>query len=250
MNYPIKIKASRNTIEEWQLCEEGRWEDEGRPCSGHAYNILNRHKTVIEVRDERERDELIDSARMSTLEFRVSWQTVDRIIDQLQNGPAKPKPKKPDNRAAVREAIKQDMPHFRRVAKRWGVSLKSLKVDVQNSNGGWGGIRNGKPWIFLGADHMTYTYFHEYDRIQNLRAIGTRVNITGEQSTRILAAHEIAHAIAHLLIKKGEPARLYDNHNQGWQEIYRECRARVNAELPDDSLPESARAVLCSTPRP
>jgi len=82
ITFPIRYKATRAFIEEAIMCEYGAWEDAGRPADGelwyhdgenaaaasHAVPILERHKTVIEVRSRYELEELYQSLLSGTLE--------------------------------------------------------------------------------------------------------------------------------------------------------------------------------------
>jgi hypothetical protein len=85
ITFPLRYKATRAFIEEAAQCEYGAWEDAGRPADGdvwyhdgphetnvassaHAVSILDRHATVIELRDKYELEELYQSLLSGTLE--------------------------------------------------------------------------------------------------------------------------------------------------------------------------------------
>lgn len=58
----MKIKVTPSVLEEWRLSERASWEDHGSPEEGHAYNILSRHKSIIDIRSTKEAALLIKSA--------------------------------------------------------------------------------------------------------------------------------------------------------------------------------------------
>ncbi len=59
----LKLKVAAATLGRWRLDEYTSWEDSGTPIENHVYSILGRHEGLIEVRSERERHKLINSAR-------------------------------------------------------------------------------------------------------------------------------------------------------------------------------------------
>lgn len=60
--YPIKVKASKDFIETFMSCEEASYDDatnreymgESANPDHHTFKVLQRHKTVIEIRNEYE----------------------------------------------------------------------------------------------------------------------------------------------------------------------------------------------------
>lgn len=62
--YPIKIKASANVIGFWQNSEQGSYEnlDGANTETPHVFEILTRHRTVIEIRNDAEALTVLESA--------------------------------------------------------------------------------------------------------------------------------------------------------------------------------------------
>jgi hypothetical protein len=69
--FPLKLKASRGTLENWMMFEEGSYEDAGCPDANgkrhdgvivpvHLHMIAQRHTTVLELKD---REEAVRAAR-------------------------------------------------------------------------------------------------------------------------------------------------------------------------------------------
>jgi len=92
---PICVRLDPRVMEEWQLCEEGSWEDHGGPAAGqpkdadalvpvqHIYTILQRHRTKICLGSLREAIEAIWSATSSTLYLHITSKAKHRILDTI-----------------------------------------------------------------------------------------------------------------------------------------------------------------------
>lgn len=50
----MKLKVAGKTLRRWASDEYASWEDDACPDSGHVYNVLSRHSTVLEIRDDAE----------------------------------------------------------------------------------------------------------------------------------------------------------------------------------------------------
>lgn len=57
-----QFRVTPSVLDEWMISEIGSWEDAHCPQDGHVYNILSRHKSVLEVRSLKEAALLIKSA--------------------------------------------------------------------------------------------------------------------------------------------------------------------------------------------
>ena len=58
----MKIKVTPSVLEEWTTVEIASWEDHGSPDEGHAFCILSRYKSIIDIRSTKEAALLIKSA--------------------------------------------------------------------------------------------------------------------------------------------------------------------------------------------
>jgi len=96
--YPIKIKASPKFIEELFYCEYGRFEDaRGARESGdeelvklNNYELVfcdfgDRHKTLIEMRDDAELCEAYYAAASGTIGVRGFNVSANRFLDKIRD---------------------------------------------------------------------------------------------------------------------------------------------------------------------
>jgi len=94
--YPIKIKVASYLIDEFANCEQGRYEDhthepECPACDGacatepFAYDILQRWRTMIEVRNQAEAEEIYWAVSSGTFQLAEDGhlQAAQRIADTL-----------------------------------------------------------------------------------------------------------------------------------------------------------------------
>lgn len=58
----MRIKVTPSVLEEWQTEERASWEDAHCPAEGHAFNILCRHKSILEIQSPQEAMLLIKEA--------------------------------------------------------------------------------------------------------------------------------------------------------------------------------------------
>jgi hypothetical protein len=85
----MKFKVTPSVLEEWQTAERASWEDANSPEEGHVYNVLCRHKTLIDVRSTKEAALLIKSADFIgdatgiDPELVSKRRAIDRIGDKL-----------------------------------------------------------------------------------------------------------------------------------------------------------------------
>lgn len=97
MTYPIKLKSSSNFIQEFYSCEYGRYEDaqnareagdqeliETNDYQVVACDFLERHKSVIEVRNDAELRELYYALASGTIGYRGRTAHANTLLDQIR----------------------------------------------------------------------------------------------------------------------------------------------------------------------
>lgn len=83
----MKLKVTPSVLEEWVAAEIASWEDAKKPKEGHAFNILTRHKTLIEIRTLKEAALLIKSAHYigDTTGIDPSLESKRRAIGRIED---------------------------------------------------------------------------------------------------------------------------------------------------------------------
>jgi len=91
-SYPIKLKSSRPFIDEFEACEYGHYEDqlalrsEGEEEAEKltSVEICERHKTVIEIRNDDELAEIYFSLASGTIGL-YKCAHANRLLDQIRD---------------------------------------------------------------------------------------------------------------------------------------------------------------------
>ena len=89
MTKVMKLSVTPSVLEEWRTSEIASWEDAKMPEEGHAFTILSRHKTLIEIQSLQEVALLIKSANFQGDTCGIcddlvkSHQAIQRIGDRL-----------------------------------------------------------------------------------------------------------------------------------------------------------------------
>ena len=75
MTYPIKIRLSKGAIDELQICEE----------ASNTYLICQRHKTVLEIRDQEEAVEVFNDVCFGTFQLITEYRNRLRSARKIAN---------------------------------------------------------------------------------------------------------------------------------------------------------------------
>ena len=87
----IKIRISKAALEEFKDSEYGSYEDADCPDTGHVWCILDRHSTVIEVRDDAEAAQVYEALVTGTFQIdnpaygQRYFRTACRISDAVRD---------------------------------------------------------------------------------------------------------------------------------------------------------------------
>jgi hypothetical protein len=85
MNFPIRIRVSKQALEEFVCSEEGSWSDHDE-APDHQCAILQRHKTSIEIRNAEEAAKVYYACCSGTfqLDYKGFLRTARRIANELR----------------------------------------------------------------------------------------------------------------------------------------------------------------------
>lgn len=244
--YPIKVKSTPSFIDQFSACEEGRYEDAlgARADGDHerypeqvAVEILSRHKTIIEMRNEAEVKEIRDCLQYGTVSLYFSSRTIDKLDDRILDVLAGRIPPKPVRKPKVVrpmekmtewswDAVRAAEEHG--LIERPGQFMQHFEVlKGRAHHRATGGIRKSKPMVMYGTkyqdDSDLPTHFSEYRSFCTDPEIGS-ITGTEEEAGRALCCHEVAHAIVLWNERVTAERRPSAAHGGPWRRTYRTLR--------------------------